>query len=63
MRPICKLCSAVGSFLELLSNGNSGFMDYFTAEGLQLEGYKLGSAMDVFSLSLALRAMICVSIK
>lgn len=63
MRPNYRLCSAAGSFLELLSNGNSCFKGYFIAEGLQVEAYKVGSATAVFALTLALEAMSCVSIR
>jgi len=63
MRPNNGLCSATESFLELLSNGNNSLKNYFTAEGLQVEGYKPGNDMDVFSLSLVLGTMICVSIR
>lgn len=62
MRPTYGLCSAAGKFPELLSNGNSCFKTYFTAKVLQVEGFKLGSVMDVFTLSLALETVISVSI-
>lgn len=63
MRPNYRLCSAGGLFLDTLSDGNSSIKNYLKAEGLQVEGYKQGSAMDVFTLSVALEAMICVSIR
>lgn len=63
MKPNYGLWSAAGSFLELLSNGNGCFKNYFTVERLQVEGYKLGSAIDVFYYHLQLGAVIFVNFR